>query len=129
MATEENKLEIPVDQTVDPAENLSDGSDFKMDPKRLAELTEKLQELRRLMSDGAPNQDDALKMLKNKRNSYVPTSYEYLLFWGVLAVVILVFGKQRTPSVNTTIFIKYHSVRNRVKMCILYGFCLVFLSR
>lgn len=95
MATDDGEnLKINEDQLTD-ADKLYDDAASKLDSTKMNEMLQKLQELRQRMSDGTLDPNDALKMLRNKRNTYVPTRNEIILFWVLIAIVVLVFGKHR----------------------------------
>lgn len=66
----------------------------KMDAAEMAKFMQKLQELRKKLSDGNISPEAALKALSNKRSTYDPTSWEYGLFFVVVTFLVLVFGKQ-----------------------------------
>lgn len=94
MADEPETLSPSEDQ-LSENDKLFDGPDSQFDSDKMSEMMQKLQELRKKISEGSLDPNDALKMLRGKRNTYVPTSNEIILFWALVAIVVLVFGKQR----------------------------------
>lgn len=84
------------DEQMEKMSNLLISPDGQFDPSKMQDMLAKIKELREKLNDGSIDPDDALRTLRGEKRKpfYVPTSYEYILFLVVIALVVLVFGKK-----------------------------------
>lgn len=85
------------DEQIEKMSKVLRGADGKFDPSKMQEMMAKIKELRDKLSDGTIDPEEALRQMRGdkRKAGYEPTSYEYILFLVVIALVVLVFGKKK----------------------------------